>query len=153
MPSFIYFGVDWAIKEHDQIILFTGGLSGVPKRAELESMLEFIKDDSYYESFTDKMTHLVFSIAKGHYFADGNKRSSIAIGSYFMIVNGLGSLVGVFIPSMENVVLCVADNIISKDQLHEIIVEILSEGEMSEESQLLVLNSMEEYQRREDDRV
>jgi death-on-curing protein len=117
-------------------------------------MLEFIKDDTYYESFADKLTHIVFSVAKvGHYFADGNKRSSIAIGSYFMIVNGLGALVGVFIPSMENVVLCVADNIISKNQLHEIIEEILCEGEMSEESQLLVLNGMEEYQSREDERM
>lgn len=152
MPDFVYFGVEWAIIEHDKIIVFSGGLHGVPKKDELEGLLEFIKDDGFYPEYVDKLTHLVFSIAKNHYFSDGNKRSSIAIGSYFMQVNGLGQIVTRFIPSMENVVLCVADSIISKDQLHQIINDMLIIGELSEESKLLVLDSMEEYQKREAER-
>lgn len=153
MPTFIYFGVNWAIQEHDKIVLFTGGLNGVPKRDELEGMLEFLEDDMYYPDFVDKLTHLVFSIAKNHYFADGNKRSSIAIGAYFMIVNGLGSLVGEFIPSMENVVLCVADDIISKNQLRSILDDLITQGEISEENKIVVLEAIREYQRREAERA
>jgi len=152
MPDFIYFDASWAIIEHDKILAMSGGLGGVPKRNQLSSMLDFLKDDGYYPEFEDKLTHLVFSLAENHYFSDGNKRSSIAVGAYFLQVNGLGALVPRFIVDMEHVVLCVADDIISKDQLHVILSEHIKYGEMSEESKLLVVDSLMEYERREQER-
>lgn len=152
MPDFVYFDVHWAIIEHDNILVISGGLSGVPKKDQLEGMLEFLRDDGYYPEFEDKLTHLVFSLAKNHYFADGNKRSSIAVGAYFLQVNGLGALVPRFIVDMEHVVLCVADDIISKMQLLQIVSEQIKFGEMSEASKLLVVDSLIEYERREQER-
>lgn len=152
MPEYLYFSVLWAVREHDQIIQKTGGLEGVPKKGELEGLLEFIKDDGYYPEFEDKLTHLVFSLIKNHYFADGNKRSSIAIGAYFLKVNGYGAIVDSFIPGMENVVLCVADDIILKQQLEGILRDLIVDGEISEANKVLIINGIEEYQRREEAR-
>lgn len=149
MPEYVYFGVRWAIKEHDQIIEKTGGLLGIPRKSELEGLLAFIQDDSFYYEFEEKLTHLVFSLVKNHYFADGNKRSSIAIGAYFLKVNGYSAIVSRFIPDMESVVLCVADSIISKKQLASIIRDLIIDGEIGEVNKLLVINSVTEYQRRD----
>lgn len=152
MPGFVYFAIAWAIREHDTIIQKTGGLLGVPKEGELDGLLQFIKDDGYYETFEAKLSHLIFSLVKNHYFVDGNKRSSIAIGAYFLEVNGYGGIVPRFIPDMENVVLCVADDIISKTELHSILSDITTYGEMSESNKLLMLHATEEYQRKEAER-
>ncbi len=153
MPDFVYFDANWAIIEHDNILRLSGGLSGVPKRDQLAGMLDFIKDDGYYPEFEDKLTHLVFSLAKNHYFADGNKRSSIAVSAYFLQVNGLGGLVPRFIVDMEHVVLCVADDIISKEELRGVLVDHLKYGEMSEVNKLLVVDAVLEYERRERERA
>lgn len=149
MLDFVYFDAVRAINEHDKIIQLSGGFMGILHSDELAGMLEFIKDDGYYPEYEDKLTHLVFSIAKNHYFSDGNKRSAIAVGAYFMQVNGLAAIVPAFIVDMEHVVLCVADDIISKDQLKVIMSEYISFGEMSEVSKLLVAESVIEYNRRE----
>ena len=39
-------------------------------------------------TYTEKLTHLVFSINKFHAFNDGNKRSSLSLGAYFLELNG-----------------------------------------------------------------
>ena len=152
MLDFVYFDVNWAINEHDNILVISGGLPGVPKREQLIGLLDFIQDDGYYPEFEDKLTHLVFSLAKNHYFADGNKRSSIAVGAYFLQVNSLGALVPRFILDMEHIVLCLADDIISKDQLFNILSELIKYGELGEENKLLVVDSLQEYERREQER-
>lgn len=56
--------------------------------ALLESPLEHIKNDDYYPDFQSKLCHLVFSVNKNHAFIYGNKRSSLALGSYFLQING-----------------------------------------------------------------
>ena len=150
--AYIYFGPVSAIREHDYIIEVSGGFPGVSKPAELGSLLEIIQDDGFYPKYVDKITHLVFSIAKTHYFVDGNKRSSIALGSFFLAVNGLSGLVQVFIVEMENIVLCVADNILSKEHLKVFIEEIIKFGELSESSKLTIINAMQEYEKREKER-
>jgi len=85
---------------------------------------------------------LVFSFNKFHAFNDGNKRTSIAIGAYFLEVNGLTVFVDKFIIEMENIAVMVADNIIDKDLLLEIIVSIINENEYSEELKLKLFNSL-----------
>ncbi len=57
----VYFPVDRAIQEHDNIINISGGATGIIKPELLESVLVFIKDDGYYPKLEDKLTHLIFS--------------------------------------------------------------------------------------------
>lgn len=140
--SFVYFPFDRAIQEHDNIIDISGGATGIIKPELLKSVLAFIQDDSYYPGLEDKLTHLVFSIAMNHCFMDGNKRSSIALGAYFLEVNGLSNIVPVFIVEMENVVLWVARGIVPKEMLHEVVTSLVACGELSEDLKLRLTEAL-----------
>ena len=94
----------------------------------------------YYPSIEEKLTYLVYSINKNHAFNDGNKRSSIALGAYFLEINGYEYLVKNFIIEMENIAVWVADNIIDRDFLKEIIESLLFEDDYSEELKLKIAN-------------
>jgi len=137
-----YFTVDYAIKEHDFIINESGGSHGVHNIGLLESVLDHIQNDSYYPEFEAKLTHLVYSVNKNHAFSDGNKRSSIALGAYFLEINGLEYCIDKFIIGMENISVHIADNRIDKDLLHEIIYSIINEDEFSEELKLNLIEAI-----------
>lgn len=140
--AFLYFTAEYAIKVHDKIIEISGGASGIKDLGNLESPLEHIQNDDYYPDFEDKITHLVFSINKNHAFTDGNKRSSIALGAFFLELNGLDSMVSKFIIEMENIAVCVADNKIDKNLLFEIITSLIYEEDYSEELKLKIIESL-----------
>ena len=140
--EFLYFNLEYAIKTHDKIIEISGGMNGVKDMGNLESPLEHIQNDLYYPQLEDKITHLVFSIIKNHAFNDGNKRSSIALGAFFLELNGLDSMVSKFIIEMENIAVCVADNKIDKDLLYEIITSIIYEEDYSEELKLKIITAL-----------
>jgi len=140
--TFLYFTTEYAIKTHDKIIEISGGASGIKDLGNLESPLEHIQNDDYYPDFEDKITHLVFSINKNHAFTDGNKRSSIALGAFFLELNGLDSMVSKFIIEMENIAVYVADNKMDKDLLFEIITSIIYEEDYSEELKLKIIESL-----------
>lgn len=129
---FIYFEVAHAIRTHDWIIIHSGGLAGIKNVAQIESPLVHIQNDMYYPEIEDKLTHLVFSINKNHAFNDGNKRSSLALGAYFLELNGFDYVVQRFIIEMENIVVWVADNVINKELLHKLISSIIYEDDYSE---------------------
>ena len=133
---FIYFGIDDAVKVHDWIIENSGGLAGTSNIGLLESALQHIKNDLYYPTIEDKLTHLIFSINKFHAFNDGNKRSSIALGAYFLKLNGYDFIVGKFVLEMENISVWLADGKISKDFLRELIESLIFEEEFSEDLKL-----------------
>ncbi|MCC3076589.1 type II toxin-antitoxin system death-on-curing family toxin [Campylobacter jejuni] len=84
-----YIELSEAIAIHEKIIEKTGGLSGYNETqiGYLASALEHIKNDDYYPTITDKITHLIFSCVKFHPFADGNKRTSIFLGMHFLDLN------------------------------------------------------------------
>ncbi len=134
--TFFYFDVYHAIQEHDWIIKNSGGLAGTKDIGQIESPLEHIKNDWYYPELEDKLTHLIYSINKNHAFNDGNKRSSLVLGAYFLKLNGFGYIVHHFILEMENIAVWVADNVIDKELLHRIIISILYEDEYSESLKL-----------------
>ncbi len=146
-PRFFYFDVAYAVKTHDWIIDNSGGLTGIKDIGQLESPLEHMQNDWYYPEVEDKLTHLVFSINKNHAFNDGNKRSSLALGAYFLELNGFDYIVQHFVREMENIAVWVADNVIDKDLLHKIISSILYEDEYSIS---LKLEIYEAVQRAED---
>jgi death-on-curing protein len=138
----IYFTSEYAIKIHDKIIEISGGRKGVKDFGNIDSPLNHIQNDDYYPSFEEKLTHLVFSFNKFHAFNDGNKRTSIAMGAFFLEVNGLETMVDKFIIEMENIAVTVADNIIGKDLLIEIITSIINDQDYSEELKLKVIHAL-----------
>lgn len=137
-----YFTAEYAIRIHDKIIEISGGREGVKDYGNIDSPLNHIQNDDYYPGFEDKLTHLVFSFNKFHAFNDGNKRTSIAMGAFFLEVNGLESMTDKFIIEMENIAVTVADNIIGKDLLLEIITSIINEEDYSEELKLKVIHAL-----------
>jgi death-on-curing protein len=137
--QFFYFDIHYAVKEHDWIIENSGGLAGVMDLGLLESPLEHIQNDDYYPEFEDKLTHLVFSINKSHAFADGNKRSSIILGCYFLELNGYDYAVKKFVLEMENIAVWVAEGLISKDLLGEIIKSLIYEDDYNESLKLKII--------------
>lgn len=138
--NLFYFDSKHAIDVHDWIIENSGGRSGVINLNNLEAPLEFIQDDLYYPTIEDKLAYLVYSINKNHAFNDGNKRSSIALGAYFLEINGYDYLVKQFVLEMENIAVWVADNLIDRDLLKEIIESLLYEDEYSENLKIKLAN-------------
>lgn len=139
---FFYFDVAYAVKMHDWIIENSGGLTGIKNLGQVESPLEHIKNDNYYPEMTDKLTHLVFSINKNHAFNDGNKRSSLMLGAYFLELNGYDYVVKRFIVEMENIVVWVAKNTIDKELLHRLVGSILYDDDYPEELKLEYLDAV-----------
>jgi death-on-curing protein len=137
-----YFDIQHAISVHDWIIENSGGRPGILKIGYLESALEHIQNDLYYPAFEEKLTHLVFAINKFHAFNDGNKRSSIALGAYFLELNGFDFCVKQFVLEMENVAVWLAKNEIGKDLLGEIVLSIIENDEHSEELKLKIFEAV-----------
>lgn len=134
--KFFYFDSQYAIQIHDWIIRNSGGREGVHDLNSLESPLEHIKNDDYYPIFISKLTHLVYSVNKNHAFNDGNKRSSIALGAFFLEINGYDFISKKFIKEMENIAVWVADNLISKEMLQNLLYSIVYEDDYSESLKL-----------------
>lgn len=139
--AFIYFDFDYAVKEHDYIIKCSGGLSGAKDLGQLKATLEFVQNDVYYPRLEDKVSYLFYSINKNHAFNDGNKRSSIALSAYFLEINGLGQIVSKFINLMENFAVDIADNIIDRELLSEVIASIIYEEDFSYELKLKIISA------------
>ena len=128
-----YLTLEVAYKEHDKIIADTGGLPGI-KNQTLESVLFHMQNDDYYPIFEDKITHLVYSVAENHSFQDGNKRTSIVLGSLFLKINHFpDDVISDFIQKMEALVLMLVEKEISRDDLNGYIFFIINEEEMPEE--------------------
>lgn len=137
-----YFNANYAIKVHDKIIEISGGRTGIKDYGNIDSPLNHIQNDDYYPSFEEKLSHLVFSFNKFHAFNDGNKRTSIAMGAFFLEINGLDVFSNKFIMEMENIAVTVADNIIDKELLFEIIKSIIYEIEYSEALKLKIIHAL-----------
>lgn len=137
-----YFTSEYAVQIHDKIIQISGGLDGVKNFGNIDSPLTHIQNDDYYPTLEEKITHLMFSFNKFHAFNDGNKRTSIAMGAFFLEINGLECFVDKFIIEMENIAVTVADNIINKNLLLEIITSIINEEDYSEELKLKIINAL-----------
>lgn len=142
MEHYYYINLEYAIKTHDFLIDETGGAHGVNDEGLIRSVLEHIQNDIYYPEFESKITHLVFSINKNHAFTDGNKRSSVALGAYFLELNGMEYCIDRFIIEMENISVHVADNRVDKELLGEIISSIINEDDFSEELRLKIIDAM-----------
>lgn len=112
---------------HDDIINEIGGLSGAnPKQiALLDSALTQIQNDDYYPSFIDKLTHLMFACVKFHPSLECNKRTALLLGRTFIKINYPASLPTDFYQRLEDVIVSVASDEISKDELKQILSDML----------------------------
>ncbi|MGE4443374.1 MAG: type II toxin-antitoxin system death-on-curing family toxin [Candidatus Altimarinota bacterium] len=137
-----YFTPNYVEIIHNKIIEISGGRYGYSQNPENIEKVDFMRNDDYYSTFEDKLAYLVYSINKNHIFADGNKRTSIGLGAYFLEINGYNYCVNKFIIEMENIAVAIADNKISRDLLKEIIYSIIYEYEFSEELKLEIINSI-----------
>lgn len=146
----IYFTPDYAVKIHDKIIQLSGGREGIKDLGNIESPLIHIQNDDYYPTFEEKLCHLVFSFNKFHAFNDANKRTSIGVGAFFLEVNGLEIYVDKFIIEMENIAVTVADNLIDKDLLHEIIYSIINDIDYTEELKLKIVHALSQVAEEDD---
>lgn len=140
MP-FKYFTVEYSIEVHDNIIRESGGFMGIRDRGLIDSALDHVQNDLYYPELEDKITHLIYSFNKNHCFNDGNKRSSIALSAYFLSINNFEGLVEKFILEMENMVVDLADNVIDRELLLEIVTSFLYEDDYSEELKLKLIQA------------
>lgn len=137
-----YFDTKHAIEVHDWIIDNSGGLHGYREIGLLDSALEHIQNDDYYPTFEEKLKHLVYAVNKFHPFSDGNKRSSLVLGAYFLELNGYDYCVRKFIQEMEEIVVWLAKSKIKDDLLLEVIDSIINEDEFSESLKLKIIEAV-----------
>jgi len=136
----LYFDIKHAVEVHDWIIEHSGGLAGSKDLGALESVLDHVQNDMYYPTFEDKLNHLIFSINKFHAFNDGNKRSSLSLGAYFLVLNGYDYCVKKFVLEMENIVVWLAENKISKELLLKLVTSLIMDDEYPEELKLELID-------------
>lgn len=137
-----YFDTKHAVEVHDWIIDNSGGLHGYREIGLLDSALEHIQNDMYYPTFQEKLKHLVYAVNKFHPFIDGNKRSSLVLGAYFLKLNGYNYCVRKFVQEMEEIVVWLAEGKIKDDLLLEIIDSIIYEDEFSESLKLKIVEAV-----------
>lgn len=94
-----------------------GGFSGVRDEGGIRATLEFVQNDDYYPTFTDKLSYLVFTFCSGHYSADGNKRIALTLGAYFLHKNEHYWNACVFMKQFESIIYHIAALHISSDLL------------------------------------
>ena len=139
-----YFTYEALLEAHDMVLAVSGGMPGVKDECLIRSPVEFISEGQYYPTFADKLTHLVYSLIKNHGFNDGNKRTALAAGALLLMMNGYDSFVGYYFLMFEQVMVLVAENKITKEQLYELFVDIVENGTLSESSTLLIIESLPE---------
>ncbi|MBL7913773.1 MAG: type II toxin-antitoxin system death-on-curing family toxin [Bacteroidia bacterium] len=136
-----YFDTNHCVKIHDEIINLTGGKLGILNEGLIESILIHSRNDQYYPTLEDKVTHLLFSFVKNHCFVDGNKRSAVALSAYMLEINAYENMVSNYMVKLENITIDVALNSISKDLLKKIVTALIYDGEYSEELKIEIINA------------
>ncbi|GGN19105.1 MULTISPECIES: type II toxin-antitoxin system death-on-curing family toxin [Marinomonas] len=140
--TILYFDPEHAISQHDWIIENSGGLSGIKDLGQISSVLEHIQNDLYYPTFEEKLNHLVFAINKFHAFNDGNKRSSLVLGAYFLELNGYGYCVKKFVLEMENIVVWLAEGKVSKELLLKLITSLIMDDDYPETLKIELIDAI-----------
>lgn len=119
-----------------------GGMAGVRDEGGLRATLGFVQDDLYYPEIADKAAYLMFSLCRGHYFVDCNKRISITLTLYFLLKNGYMYLTKTFMERMEAIGYHVAAGHIDRDLLTEVMRCIVNDEDYSESIKLDLIEAM-----------
>ena len=87
-------------------------------------------------------------IAKNHGFCDGNKRTAIIAGAFFLELNAFDQfIIDAFIKNMEGIILLTVQGFINKEQLCQIIYDLIYNGKMSEKSQMIYVEILGKFNR------
>jgi death-on-curing protein len=119
-----------------------GGSPRILKEGNIRAALDFVQNDTYYPSFAEKLTYLVFSFCCGHCFIDGNKRIALTIGAAFLLHNGYFLAAKVFMSEIEAFVYHVAAGNIDKELLQRIMVCMVDGTDYDEELKIDIANAI-----------
>ena len=119
-----------------------GGMAGVRDEGGIRATLDFVQDDLYYPDIADKASYLMYSLCKGHYFADCNKRISITLTANFFLKNGYMYLLKNFMGEMEAIGYHVAAGHIDRDLLTKVMHCIVNDEDYSESIKLELIEAM-----------
>lgn len=137
-----YIDYDQALKIYSKTVEKSGGgMAGVRDKGGIELMLENVQNDLYYPEIADKAAYMMFSLCRGHYFADCNKRISITLTMYFLLMNGYLFVAKTFMKDMEEIALDLAAGCMDKDLLTEIMHCLVNAEPYSESILLGIANS------------
>lgn len=144
MDGIVYLTLEQAKAIHAKTIEYSGG--GTYEYFDLgrlDSVLMNIKNDDYYPTFVDKITHLFYCTCEFHCFADGNKRLAITLSAQFLLFNGYMAVAKNFFAITENISYYVAAGKIRKDLLHRIMTAIMDGTyDSDEELKLDIFNAI-----------
>ena len=110
-----------------------GGLSGIRDEGGILATLEFVRNNDYYPSFTDKLSYLVYGFCHGHYFLDGNKRIALTIGVFFLLQNGYYYAAQNFMEKVEAIIYHVASGKVDRELLNEVLICVVNGFDYSDE--------------------
>ena len=119
-----------------------GGFSGVRDEGGIRATLEFIRNDDYYPTFTDKLSYLVFTFCSGHYFSDGNKRIALTLGAYFLHKNGHYWNACIFMKQFESIIYHIAASHIDSDLLLRMMHAFMAGEDYDKELKLDIAHAM-----------
>lgn len=127
---------------HKMIDASDGGFEGVRDEGGIRAALDFIQNDEYYPTFTDKLTYLVFRFCSGHFFYDGNKRIALTLGAYFLHKNGYPWNACIFMRQFEAIVYHIAASHIDQDLLLRIVTAFMEGKDYDESLKIDIANAM-----------
>lgn len=137
-----YIGYEQALKIYEKTVEKSGGgMAGVRDAGGIQLMLENVQNDWYYPEIADKAAYMMFSLCRGHYFADCNKRISITLTMYFLLMNGYLFVAQTFMKDMEEIALDLAAGCMEKELLTDIMHCLVHAEPYSETILLGIANS------------
>jgi death-on-curing protein len=137
-----YISYEQALKIYEKTVEKSGGgMAGVRDAGGIQLMLENVQNDLYYPEIADKAAYMMFSLCRGHYFADCNKRISITLTMYFLLMNGYLFVAQTFMKDMEEIALDLAAGCIEKELLTDIMHCLVNAEPYSEAVLLGIANA------------
>lgn len=121
-----------------------GGMAGVRDEGGILLMLDNVQNDLYYPEIADKAAYMMFSLCRGHYFNDCNKRISITLTMYFLLMNGYLFVAQTFMKDMEEIALDLAAGCMEKDLLTEIMHCLVNDDDYPETVLLGIVHAREQ---------
>lgn len=137
-----YIDYEQALKIYEKTVEKSGGgMAGVRDAGGIQLMLENVQNDWYYPEIADKAAYMMFSLCRGHYFADCNKRISITLTMYFLLMNGYLFVAQTFMKDMEEIALDLAAGCMEKELLTDIMHCLVNAEPYSEAVLLGIANA------------
>ena len=124
MGKFIYTSLYRIFELHDFVLTISWewGLPWIIDKGAIEKVINLVQNDEYYPTFYEKISYLLYGLVMNHWFADGNKRTSLVATAGFIWDNTHDILLTEkFLIEFENVVVDVASRKTSKEELSHLV--------------------------------